>query len=168
MVASLDKSLAAMGIDTIDVFNLHGVLADEYSYAIETIAPVLLEQKAKGKIRHIGITENPITDFTNETLKLALRDGVWEVVMVGFHMMHQGARRKVFPITRENGIGTLLMFAVRSIFADPPRVARELRVLAEQGPGREIAGRNERSARLPHPRGRRGEHDRGGVSLCAA
>ena len=65
-----------MGIDTIDVFNLHGVLADEYSYAIETIAPVLLEQKAKGKIRHIGITENPITDFTNETLKLTVRDGV--------------------------------------------------------------------------------------------
>ena len=46
--------------------------------------------------------------------------------MVGFHMMHQGARRKVFPITRENGVGTRLMFAVRSIFADPPRIAREL------------------------------------------
>ena len=53
--------------------------------------------------------------------------------MVGFHMLHQGARTRVFPATRENGIGTLLMFAVRSIFADPPRVAREMRELAAKG-----------------------------------
>lgn len=133
VVASLDKSLRVMGTDYIDVFNLHGVLADEYKYAIETIAPVLVEQKAKGKIRHIGLTENPIPDHTNETLKVALRDGVWEVFMVGFHMMHQGARANVFPLTQAKGIGTLLMFAVRSIFADPPRIARELRALAEKG-----------------------------------
>jgi aryl-alcohol dehydrogenase-like predicted oxidoreductase len=66
-------------------------------------------------------------------LKRAVRDPVWEVFMVGFHMMHQGARANVFPVTREKGIGTLLMFAVRSIFADPPRVKRELKALAGQG-----------------------------------
>jgi L-galactose dehydrogenase len=53
--------------------------------------------------------------------------------MVGFSMLHQGARTRVFPLTRANGIGTLLMFAVRSIFADPPRIAREQRAMAEQG-----------------------------------
>jgi aryl-alcohol dehydrogenase-like predicted oxidoreductase len=133
VVASLDASLRVMGTDYIDVFNLHGVLADEYKYAVETIAPVLLEQKAKGKIRHVGITENPIPEHTNQMLKLAIRDSVWEVFMVGFHMMHQGARTNVFPTTQAKGIGTLLMFAVRSIFADPPRVARELRELAAKG-----------------------------------
>jgi aryl-alcohol dehydrogenase-like predicted oxidoreductase len=133
VVASLDNSLRVMGTDYIDVFNLHGVLADEHQYALETIAPVLVEQKRKGKIRHVGITENPIPDHTNAMLKRALRDDVWEVVMVGFHMLHQGARQNVFPITREKGIGTLLMFAVRSMFADPPRIARELRELAAKG-----------------------------------
>ena len=53
--------------------------------------------------------------------------------MVGFHMMHQGARANVFPATREKGIGTLLMFAVRSIFTDPPRIAREIKALAAKG-----------------------------------
>jgi aryl-alcohol dehydrogenase-like predicted oxidoreductase len=133
VVASLDKSLADMGIDHVDVFNLHGIEPQEYDYALSAIAPALLKEKAKGKIRHIGLTENPITDHTNATLARALNDGVWEVVMVGFSMLHQGARTRVFPATRENGIGTLLMFAVRSIFADPPRVARELRELAEKG-----------------------------------
>jgi aryl-alcohol dehydrogenase-like predicted oxidoreductase len=66
-------------------------------------------------------------------LKRAVNDPVWEVFMVGFHMMHQGARRNVFPETRAKGIGTLLMFAVRSIFADPPRVKREMKALADKG-----------------------------------
>jgi L-galactose dehydrogenase len=133
VVASLDNSLRAMGTDHVDVFNLHGVNPDEYDYAREAIAPALLEQKAKGKIRHIGVTEDSVQDFTNEMLQRAVREGVWEVVMVAFHMLHQSARKTVFPATRETGIGTLLMFAVRAIFADPPRVARELRALAARG-----------------------------------
>jgi L-galactose dehydrogenase len=133
VVESLDSSLRAMNLDTIDVFNLHGIEPQEYAYAIDTIAPALEREKKKGKIRHIGITENPITDFTNAMLDQAKRDDIWEVYMVGFHMMHQGARKNVFPITRAKGVGTLLMFAVRSIFADPPRIARELRALAEKG-----------------------------------
>ena len=104
-----------------------------YDYALNTLAPALVAQKEKGKIRHIGLTENPIVDFTNETLKRALGDPIWEVFMVGFHMMHQGARMNVFPLTRAKGVGTLLMFAVRSIFADPPRVAREMKALAAKG-----------------------------------
>ncbi|MGH6767611.1 MAG: aldo/keto reductase [Xanthobacteraceae bacterium] len=133
VVASLDNSLREMGTDYVDVFNLHGVNQSEYDYAFNTIVPVLLEQKAKGKLRHIGVTEDAVYDFTNEMIQRALRDPVWDVFMVAFHMMHQSARRTVFPGTREKGIGTLLMFAVRSIFADPPRVKRELRALAEQG-----------------------------------
>jgi aryl-alcohol dehydrogenase-like predicted oxidoreductase len=133
VVASLDNSLKLMGTDYVDMLNLHGVEADEYDYALNTIAPALAEQKRKGKIKHIGITENPINDFTNAMLKRAVNDPVWEVYMVGFHMMHQGARANVFPAMRAKGIGTLLMFAVRSIFADPPRVAREMKDLAAKG-----------------------------------
>ena len=133
VVASLDNSLRLLGTDYVDVFNLHAVDPDMYDYALGTLAPALVAQREKGKIRHFGLTENPIVDFTNETLKRALRGPVWEVFMVGFHMMHQGARENVFAATRENGVGTLLMFAVRSIFTDPPRVAREMKELAAKG-----------------------------------
>jgi len=133
MVESLDNSLRLMGTDYVDVFNLHGVEPPMYDYARDTLGPALIAQKQKGKIRHIGLTENPIVDFTNQTLTRALDDDIWEVFMVGFHMMHQGARQNVFPRTRAQGVGTLLMFAVRSIFADPPRIAREIKALAAQG-----------------------------------
>jgi len=112
---------------------LHAINPDMYDYALNTLAPALVAEKQKGKIRHIGFTENPIVDHTNATLKRAVHDPVWDVFMVGFHMMHQGARVNVFPVTRQNGIGTLIMFAVRSIFADPPRIAREMRALAQKG-----------------------------------
>ncbi len=168
VVASLDKSLAAMGTDYVDVFNLHGIEPPEYEHAINVIAPALVEEKRKGKIRHIGITENPITDHTNAMFDQAKRDDVWEVLMVGFSMLHQGARTRVFPTTRARGIGTLLMFAVRSIFADPPRVARELRELAAKGLVEKSLGDTDDPLGFLRARRRRGEHDRGGVSLCAA
>jgi aryl-alcohol dehydrogenase-like predicted oxidoreductase len=133
VVASIDNSLRVMGIEHIDVLNLHGVEVEDYGYALDTLAAVLDAEKRKGKIRHIGITENPIVDFSNETLKRALHDPIWDVFMVGFHMMHQGARGNVFAQTQSKGIGTLLMFAVRSIFADPPRIAREVKELAAKG-----------------------------------
>jgi aryl-alcohol dehydrogenase-like predicted oxidoreductase len=133
VVASLDNSLRLLGTDHVDVFNLHAVEPHAYDYALGTIAPALIAQKAKGKIKHIGITEFPETDFSHQTLARAARDPVWEVFMVGFHMMHQSARNNIFPLTRAQRIGTLMMFAVRSIFADPPRVAREVRALAAKG-----------------------------------
>jgi aryl-alcohol dehydrogenase-like predicted oxidoreductase len=133
LVASLNNSLRVMGTEHIDVFHLHGVRSDDYDYALETLTPVLDVEKRKGKIRHIGITEAAIADHTNEMLKRALRDPVWEVFMVAFHMMHQGARTNVFAQTQAKGIGTLLMFAVRGIFADPPRIAREVKELAAKG-----------------------------------
>ena len=133
MVESLEHSLRRLGTDYVDVFNLHGVEPQEYDEALSRLAPALIAQKEKGKIRHIGLTENPIVDFQQATLQRALRDPVWEVFMVGFHMLHQGARRTVFPATRDKGIGTLLMFAVRSIFADPPRIAREMKELVRKG-----------------------------------
>jgi L-galactose dehydrogenase len=44
------------------------------------------------------------------------------------------AHSVVFAQTQAKGIGTLLMFAVRSIFADPLRIAREVKDLAAKGP----------------------------------
>jgi len=133
VVASLDNSLRLMGTDHVDVFNLHAVDPFMYDYARDALVPALIEQQAKGKIRHIGLTENPIVDHVNATLKRAVNDSAWDVFMVGFHMMHQVARGNVFAATRQKGIGTLIMFAVRSIFADPPRVAREIKALAAEG-----------------------------------
>jgi L-galactose dehydrogenase len=60
--------------------------------------------------------------------------------MLGFHMMHQNARERVFPQTRANRVGTLLMFAVRNIFSKPERLRATMRDLAAAGEVRQWLG----------------------------
>ena len=132
-VESLDRSLRELGTDYIDVYQLHGVAPHAYDHMREAIAPALLREKEKGKFRHLGITETAPGDPDHKMARHAAADGVWDVAMVAFHMMHQNARQAVFPLTREHRVGTLLMFAVRNIFSRPERRAETMRELAEAG-----------------------------------
>ncbi len=132
-VASLDRSLTELGTDYIDVYQLHGVAPRGYDHALQALAPALLREKEKGKFRHLGITETAPGDPLHEMARRACEDGVWDTVMIAFHMMNQNARTRVLPLTRHHGVGTLMMFAVRTIFSRPERLAETLRQLAAAG-----------------------------------
>ena len=128
-VASLDNSLRQLGTDYVDIFQLHCVSPRGYDRALDIIAPALLKEREKGKLKYLGVTETGSSDGEHNMVQRAVEDGVWDVVMVAFHMMHQNARTKVFPQTMANRVGTLLMFAVRNIFSKPARLATALREL---------------------------------------
>ena len=133
VVQHLEASLQRLGTDYVDVFNLHGVKPLEYDHAMQEIVPILLREKEKGKFLHLGVTEAAASDAEHAMLHRAVQDEVWEVCMVAFHMMCQNARAQVFPFTQNGGAGTLLMYAVRSIFSDPSYLAETLEVLAKAG-----------------------------------
>lgn len=132
-VASLDRSLTELGTDYIDVYQLHGITPAAYDHAVRVIAPALLREKEKGKFRHLGITETAPGDPQHDMVRRAATDGIWDVAMIAFHMLHQNARERAFPLTRQFGVGTLLMFAVRNIFSQPGRLQATLRDLAADG-----------------------------------
>lgn len=133
VVASLDRSLGLLGTDHVDVFHLHGVPPTGYETVRERIVPALLKERERGKLRHLGVTETPPNDPEHLMLQEAVHDRVWEVVMVAFHMMSQNARVSVLPHTRQRGIGTLAMFAVRSLFSVPGRLQATMATLADEG-----------------------------------
>jgi len=133
VIESLDNSLRLLGVDCIDVFQIHAVPPSGYEYIREQIVPPLLAEREKGKFRFLGITETAPNDPEHDMLARAVPEELWDVVMVAFHMMAQNARRAVFPVTRAHSVGTLLMFAVRSIFARPAQLAGTMRELAEAG-----------------------------------
>ncbi|HVC60773.1 MAG TPA: aldo/keto reductase [Acetobacteraceae bacterium] len=133
VVASLDGSLRRLGVDYVDVFQLHAVHPTQYDQVRDVIAPALLREKARGKFRFLGITETAPNDVEQDMLFRATQDAVWDTAMLAFHMMHQPARVRVFPYTQANRIGTLLMFVVRGIFARPAQLAEEMRQLAAAG-----------------------------------
>jgi len=133
VIASLEASLQQLGTDRVEIFQLHAVLPREYEHAMAEIVPALLRAKAAGKIGHIGITETAPNDHLHVALGRALDDAVWETMMLGFNMMHTNARALLFPRTRVQGVGTLLMFVVRNVFSQAERLAEEMRGLVAAG-----------------------------------
>ena len=133
ILESLDGSLKRLGVEYVDVFQLHAVPPAAYEHVRNEIAPALLRQKAKGKFRFLGVTETAPNDPEQLMLNQAMRDSAWDTAMVAFHLMDQVARQQVFPLTRANRIGTLMMFAVRSIFARPAQLAETMKDLAADG-----------------------------------
>jgi aryl-alcohol dehydrogenase-like predicted oxidoreductase len=133
IIAGLDESLNTLGVDCIDIFFLHTVLPEAYAHAAQSIAPALIAEQKKGKFKFLGITEMPPKDHHHDMLQMALKDDFWDVIMFAFHLLGQNARDSVFPITQSKQIGTLIMFAVRSLFSTPGRLQSEIKQLADSG-----------------------------------
>ena len=133
VVANLEDSLRRLKRERVDVFLFHGIGPQLYDYVREELAPALLAEKQKGKIGHLGLSETSPGDPGQLMLQRALDDPIWEVMMLGFHMMNQGARRDIFPRSLPQGVATLLMFVVRNIFSRPGLLAETMRTLADEG-----------------------------------
>ena len=119
---SLEKSLERLGTDYIDIYHLHGVILQDYDYLYSEIVPLLLEFRDQGKIRFLGITERFNADPHHSMLQRALKDDIWDVMMVGFNILNQSARERLFVSTMEKKIGILIMFAVRLALSRPERL----------------------------------------------
>ena len=119
---SLEKSLERLGTDYIDIYHLHGVILQDYDYLYSEIVPLLLEFRDQGKIRFLGITERFNADPHHSMLQRALQDDIWDVMMVGFNILNQSARERLFVSTMEKNIGILIMFAVRLALSRPERL----------------------------------------------
>lgn len=133
LAAEIDASLRDLQTDYVDIFHLHGVHPEHYDHAVGNLAPVLLRAREAGKIRFTGITETSPNDHGQIMLNRAAGDGCWDVMMLGFNMMHQVARTGLLPKTMEHGIGTLIMFAVRNLFSVPGRLQETMKELAAAG-----------------------------------
>jgi aryl-alcohol dehydrogenase-like predicted oxidoreductase len=134
MVASLEASLRRLGTDYVDLFHLHGLAPAQYDHAIAELVPAMLREKDKGKLRHLAVSETSPRDPTHQMLERMLRGKPpFEVVMLAFHMLNQNARPVVLSRTREKGVGTLCMFAVRNIFSKPGLLQQTIADLVARG-----------------------------------
>lgn len=131
--ANLETSLTELGVETIDIYFIHGLRLPFYEGCRERFLPVLERARLAGKIRFIGITEAFESDFRHEMLVRALQDDDWDVMMVGFNLLNPSARERVLAVTLQKGIGTLGMFAVRRGLIDESWLRILLQRLAERG-----------------------------------
>jgi len=129
----LEQSLKLLGTDYIDVYHLHGVEPKDYEFAKKRLMPAMVRLREEGKIRFIGVTEGFVADPSHQMLCNSLTENLWDVVMVGFNLLNPSARKTVFPLTIEKGVGVLDMFAVRRALSQPARLKELCAELIRKG-----------------------------------
>ncbi len=134
--SSVERSLRNLGTDYIDIYHLHGVPRQDYASIVEQAYPVLDLLRQEGKIRFIGITERFERDTDHSMLEKALDDDLFDVVMVGFNLLNQSARRSILKRTQQLDVGVLIMFAVRRALSNPARLAE---VIAQLTADKQVA-----------------------------
>lgn len=133
LIESLDKSLARMSTDYVDIFSFHGVTPEHLDACVERFVPALQKEVEKGKIRYLGVTESFMDDPTHEMLTRAIPMGCFDMAMVGFNFLNPGARDDVFGLCQEHGVGTLVMHAVRRALSNPDVLKETVAQLIERG-----------------------------------
>ncbi len=129
----LEDSLRRLGVDHVEIYHLHAVSPNHYDYAHEQLVPVLQQMQKEGKIGFLGITEVFAADTAHQMMARAVLDSCWDVVMVGFNILNQSARARVFAQTQTQGIGVLNMFAVRQALSQPAKLQQIIAELVQQG-----------------------------------
>lgn len=130
---SLDQSLQQLGTDYIDLYNLHGVVPQDYPRLVTDIYPTLQKAQQQGKIRFVGLSEMFNEDLEHTMLQLALADDLWDVLMVGFNILNQTAREKVFARALAQNVGIQIMFAVRKALSHPDHLRAFVANLVQKG-----------------------------------
>ena len=133
VVAQVDERLAALGTDYLDICHFHAVTADKYDHVVTHLLPGLLKAREAGKVRFTGITEMFNRDPGHECLARAVADGNWDVLMVGYNIINQSARDRVFTEALRRGVGILDMFAVRLALSRAERLVEVVGDLVESG-----------------------------------
>lgn len=131
--SGLRDSLRRLQTDYIDVYHLHGMRPQQYDYYANEIVPEMQNLQQQGLIRFIGVTEHWNDDLRHAMLRRALADGLFDVIMVGFNLLNQGAREAVLHDALAKDIGVLIMFAVRRALSQPDKLKATLQALIASG-----------------------------------
>jgi len=107
MEEHLQLSLQHLGVDTIDLYQLHNVSSLD---ALETVLgsggpmAVLESAKREGVIRHIGITCHSI-----DTAREAVKTDRFETIMFPFNVITCEPADGLLPLAREHDVGMIAM-----------------------------------------------------------
>jgi aryl-alcohol dehydrogenase-like predicted oxidoreductase len=102
IVTSAERSLRHLGVERIDLLQLHTWLDDYLDQ--DGWRDALLGLKQQGKVRALGISVN---DHDPGSALRAVASGLFDTVQVIYNIFDQRAEERLFPLCREHGLGVL-------------------------------------------------------------
>jgi aryl-alcohol dehydrogenase-like predicted oxidoreductase len=102
IAASADRSLRNLGLDHVDLMQLH-TWRDEYLDQ-DGWQDAFLGLKRAGKARFLGVS---VSDHDPDTALRAARSGIFDTVQVIYNIFDPTPARALLPACRERGVGVL-------------------------------------------------------------
>ena len=96
----MQRSMQRMGVDAIDLMQIHNLR--DWQTHIET----LIDWKARGKIRYIGITTSH--GRYHKDLETIMQQQPLDFVQFSYNIRDRVAEQRLLPIAQEKGIATLI------------------------------------------------------------
>jgi predicted aldo/keto reductase-like oxidoreductase len=121
MEKQLLQSLASLGTDYLDLYQLHSVSDfDTLKQVTGPSGPLawLAGLKRQGVIRHLGITSHSLP-----VAKEAVKTGLFETLMYGFNFMTAEPALELLPLVREQDMGFIAMKPMNGGMLDHPAPA---------------------------------------------
>lgn len=103
----LALSLERLGVETIDLYQFHGVSSNEdYRKVVAPGGPleVVREAQASGQVRHIGLTSHSM-----QIALEAVKSGHFETIMFPFNFVAHEAAQELIPLALERGVAFIAM-----------------------------------------------------------
>ena len=101
--ASLEESLQRLGVDSIDLFQLHDIEFGSMTTIMEESIPTMQALKEEGKIRFWGLTGLPLGVFTH-VLDYATPDTILSYCR---YALNDDSLRALLPIFETRGVGVI-------------------------------------------------------------
>lgn len=124
--AKLENSLALLGIDQIDLYQIHNVVFQDW----KNMLPVIRERKEEGTVRYIGITGSE--DSEHDQILSIMQTESLDFIQINYNIANRNAENEILPLARELGIAVIgnVPFGQGSLFSavsgiELPEFARE-------------------------------------------
>ena len=100
---SVDESLGRLGVEHIDLIQVHDIEFVSLDVVVEETLPALRRLQQEGKVSHVGITGLPVGAF----LKVAERAEVDTVLSYSRYCLNDTSLLRILPALEERGVGVL-------------------------------------------------------------
>lgn len=102
--ANLEQSLKSLGVESIDLYQFHGVNDNVAYEKVLDILDVAEGARREGKVKHIGITSHQM-----DVAKKAAISGKFETLMFPFSFLGSEPAEQLLPLCRQHDVGFIAM-----------------------------------------------------------